>query len=620
MITDNRQLTTDTTDTTTLAAILRETRGCAPFPTRNERAAWDALRDQSVSHQIVEQAEHALREPTPVITASKYLAYFCDGERESYGIPADRRRERLALMTLAECLEARGRFLDAILDEAWAVCEQSTWVIPAHARDYPNQLADPAIPLIDLFSAITAFTLAETDYLLGDALHPAVRVRIRHEVARRSTEAFLARDDYPWLGKHGEHIHNWLPVCAGAAACAALYLEADIERLAVVLAKAIDGMQRYLGSFGADGACVEGVGYWETGFSYFTAFAHLLYERTAGRIDLFDNPHAKRIAAFPAQVALSPGQFVTFSDMNLGRRPQPALLHFLARRYDLPALAALDNDSPHQRTLTRRHPPEKLRDLFWYPVDVQPTYVTPALSAYLPDAQWLIARAMPSDPDGLVLAAKGGHNDEPHNHNDVGSFIVHWRGESLIADLGAGRYVRDYFDDQQRYTFLQTRSRGHSVPLVNECEQQAGAAFRATDIRHIVQTNSDTVEMHLGHAYPASADLSCLRRRITLYRSGEHGYVELSDQVAFRALSGMFESTLISFAPASEPQPGMIVVHGARGALIITYNVEQLQARIERISGVAFKRSAAQHVTRISVRLRHLVGGAKVTLRLTPLL
>jgi hypothetical protein len=260
-----------------------------------------------------------------------------------------------------------------------------------------------------------------------------------------------------------------------------------------------------------------------------------------------------------------------------------------------------------------------LRDLFWYPVDVQPAYVTPALSAYLPNAQWLIARVAPSDPDGLVLAAKGGHNDEPHNHNDIGSFIVHWRGESLIADLGAGRYVRDYFHDEQRYTFLQTRSRGHSVPLVNECEQQAGASFRATDIRHIVQTTSDTIEMHLSQAYPASADLSCLRRRITLYRSGEHGYVELSDQVTFRTLPGMLESALISFAPATEPQPGIILIHGTHGKLLITYNVEQLQAEIERISGVEFKRSVAQDVTRISVRLRRLAGGAKVTLRLTPL-
>lgn len=28
------------------------------------------------------------------------------------------------------------------------------------------------------------------------------------------------------------------------------------------------------------------------------------------------------------------------------------------------------------------------------------------------------------DPTDLVLAIKGGHNDESHNHNDVGSFLI----------------------------------------------------------------------------------------------------------------------------------------------------------------------------------------------------
>ena len=44
-----------------------------------------------------------------------------------------------------------------------------------------------------------------------------------------------------------------------------------------------------------------------------------------------------------------------------------------------------------------------------------------------------------------MLAAKGGHNGEMHNQNDVGNLIVHAFGESLVADLGRGRYTRAYF-------------------------------------------------------------------------------------------------------------------------------------------------------------------------------
>ena len=34
---------------------------------------------------------------------------------------------------------------------------------------------------------------------------------------------------------------------------------------------------------------------------------------------------------------------------------------------------------------------------------------------------WMVARYDPEDSQALVLAAKGGHNDEMHNQNDVGN-------------------------------------------------------------------------------------------------------------------------------------------------------------------------------------------------------
>ena len=56
-----------------------------------------------------------------------------------------------------------------------------------------------------------------------------------------------------------------------------------------------------------------------------------------------------------------------------------------------------------------------------------PTY------ALLPCAQWMICK----DQNGNGFAAKGGHNDENHNHNDIGHFLCVWQGELLLTDLGA---------------------------------------------------------------------------------------------------------------------------------------------------------------------------------------
>ena len=52
---------------------------------------------------------------------------------------------------------------------------------------------------------------------------------------------------------------------------------------------------------------------------------------------------------------------------------------------------------------------------------------------FLKDAQWCILRGK----DNTALVAKGGNNDEPHNHNDVGSFLYLADGEALLEDLGS---------------------------------------------------------------------------------------------------------------------------------------------------------------------------------------
>jgi len=601
----------------TLADLLRDAKGRPPLPTRAEREPWERLHGARVPQKVLALAEEALKSPPPPLYVTDYLAFRRSGQREPWEGPVDARRDRLVHMVLGECLEAKGRFLDAILNEAWAICEESTWVVSAHAGEYPHGLPDVTYPLIDLWSAMTAFQLAETDYLLGEALHPALRARVRLEVRRRSTEAFLARDDFRWLGKGRKSAPNWTPVCAGGTACAALYLEEDLDTLAAVLAKALAAMQDYLATFAPDGACAEGVAYWEKGFGYFTMFADLLAARTEGKLELFDAPHVRRVAAFPPQVELSPGCFAPFSDTGLARKPQWALLHYLAERLRLPELAALDYEGAAARRLTTRYPPEKVRDLFWYPQGYVPRRIPPPASSYFADIQWLVARADPHDPDSLVLAAKAGHNGEPHNHNDVGSFIVHYRSETLLAELGAGRYTRDYFRPETRYTFLPNRSLGHSVPLVNGCEQGTGARFRAQEVRHFTSEDEEGLESDLTAAYPPEAGLEHLERRVTLTRSPLPSSVTFVDTARFKGVPNGFEGILISFAAAQEVRPGVLRLEGTKSALLIHYDPDELKVSLEVVPKVDL-RAGPRDVTRLRFAPKSLAQEVRVALHFIP--
>ncbi|GAB4428355.1 MAG: heparinase II/III family protein [Chloroflexi bacterium OHK40] len=601
-----------------LAATLRATREPFPFPARAERARWSARAGTPLGHEICARAEAELTEPTPPLPASAFLAFQRSGAREPFEKPHVRRRTRLILFALAECLQGQGRFLDAALNELWAICEESSWVVPAHAAEYPLGLPDPEVPLIDLYSAITAATVAEVDYLLGDALHPAVRARLRAEVERRSTRPFLSRDDYPWLGYGPKPINNWMPVCAGGTAIAALYLEHDLDRLAAVLARALAGIERYLATFGDDGGTPEGIGYWEKGIFFVAAFGELLAARTAGHVDLLAHPRMPRIARFPARVALSPGVYAPFSDTGLDRRPQPALLHFLARRYGLPELAALADEDPTARALTRRGPAEKLRDLFWYPDRQEPLpQARPPAADLLADIQWFVARANPANPNGLVLAAKGGHNAEPHNQNDVGSFVIHWRGESLLADLGAMRYTRDTFRGATRYTLLANRSLGHSVPLVNNHEQVAGPGG-ARWARWEHAPTSETFALDLAPAYPPAAGLAMLERRITLCRDTPDGAVELCDCARFHADPGRLASVLISLACVRPDAPGQLILEGERGRLLIVFDAAELELCIETLRDVDL-RDGPRTVTRVTLAHRVPAHELAIALRFLPL-
>ena len=142
--------------------------------------------------------------------------------------------------------------------------------------------------------------------------------------------------------------------------------------------------------------------------------------------------------------------------------------------------------------------------------------------------QWMIARYDPADPDALVVAVKGGHNDEMHNQNDVGNLIVHYRQTSPVADIGRGRYTRQYFSDGRYEVFVNT-SLAHSVPVVTGCPQPPGEQYAAQVLEHHADKSSDRLRLDLTRAYPPEADLASLARTVTLHRDAPHGWVELVD-------------------------------------------------------------------------------------------
>ena len=197
---------------------------------------------------------------------------------------------------------------------------------------------------------------------------------------------------------------------------------------------------------------------------------------------------------------------------------------------------------------------------------------------------WMIARYDPTDPEALVLAAKGGHNGEMHNQNDVGTVIVHVNGESVIADVGRGRYTRAYFGPE-RYEHFVNSSLGHSVPVPNGQAQVPGREHGAVLLEHRADGAVDRLALEIKGAYPPEADLASLRRAVALHRDPPGGWVELVDEVRFAARPGTLESVLITFGQA-EIGATAVMLYGERGALRVLYDPDVVTPRVEVVEDV----------------------------------
>jgi hypothetical protein len=500
---------------------------------RADLAAW---RETDRVRAVLAETAPLLRDldAIPTTSYSRYRAFARTGAREPYETPYYRKREQLHAAAL-HLLLGHETYHDAVHDYLWSICEETTWVVPAHAR------------VIDLMAAETAFGLAEIVGLLGPALDAEVRYRVREEIARRVFTPFLhSAYDLRWFNGSD----NWNGVCAGAIGGALLYLESDPARLASGLALVLESLRTFVAtSFADDGSTTEGVGYWNYGLTYVIIFAELLRGRTAGAIDLLAAPRLRRIAAFPPAMLLTAGHFASFADASETIAFNPGLLaRFADRTSETELLSILGPNSQIQPAgssgLSRT-----LRDLLWWDGD---QHATSALGdALLPDNG--LARLTASTGTGapIALAIKAGHNDEHHNHNDVGSFILHIAGETFLTDPGPGHYARDYFNER-RYESPFANSGGHSVPVIGGQLQGTGRAFCGQlQVAAGVIASAKSATVDFASAYPV-ATLTTARRTIILATPNAAGTIAtLHDQFAFSDEGESIDEVLISWLPIS---------------------------------------------------------------------
>ena len=109
--------------------------------------------------------------------------------------------------------------------------------------------------------------------------------------------------------------------------------------------------------------------------------------------------------------------------------------------------------------------------------------------AWLDGIQVMTARCAEGTTKGFFVAAKGGHNAESHNHNDVGNFIVYRDGRPILIDAGVETYSRKTFSSQ-RYEIWTMQSAYHNLPTIDGVMQSPGRQFAAREVRYEAERRS----------------------------------------------------------------------------------------------------------------------------------
>ena len=568
-----------------------------PWPWCNERQPWENLPPQ-IRRDLVANGEQHLGHAWPDLPATLFLEYAREGNRSRYEHEHFARRTALTDLIIAECVEGQGRFLDDIANGVWAICEESFWGVPAHvgAQKAGSGLPDPREPIVDLFAAETGESLAWTYYLLGEQLDhvsPMLRKRIQYEIDRRILTPCLERDDFGWMGFGGGRVNNWNPWCNSNWLACTLLVEPDKSRRSKAVAKIVRSLDHFLDAYADDGGCDEGPGYWSrAGASLFDCL-ELLHSATNGGINVYDRPLVKEIGRYIYRVHIADDYFVNFADASAQAGPPGELVYRYGKRIGDERLTAF---GAYLWTRSRgdgtgfagrggytvgRYLPSIFHAT---ELAAAPGKAPLPRDAWLDGIQVMIARCQEGTTEGFFVAAKGGHNAESHNHNDVGNFIVYRDGRPILIDIGVETYSRKTFSSQ-RYEIWTMESAYHNLPTIDGVMQSPGREFTAKNVRYDADEGHAQLQLDIAGTYPPQANLQSWTRTIRLHRGTG---IVITEEYALKEPANEITLSLMTPCKVQVQKDGRLLLEAADGAepaaaVQVLYDSGKLKAVLETI-------------------------------------
>ncbi|MCE5249462.1 heparinase II/III family protein [bacterium] len=451
-------------------------------------------------------------------TRAGWSEYDKDGKYASYYYAA---RSNAFDLAFAYQITGDEKYARKAFEFADAFCDLTTWTQRPHefpviySRIMPWNVPDDQVNFsFDHINGDSGRIMAAVYDWLYPALDEAQRDRIRGALIEKVITRVRGDYEYHWWAV--AYRCNWCGVCNSGVGLAGLALLTEDPQLTDVVAESYNRIDKMLNELGVDGGWQEGGGYWNYGVHTSAFFADALKRLTNGKYDLFQNERLRNNPVSFAVYISVPGKgSLNFEDSGGGRMGDSYFINKLATETKNGMAAWYRNEFYKNG--------DDIFDIVW----PRPTVVKPVppdkSSIHFRTIDWWVMRSDFDNPENVMVAGKAGKNDDPHHgHLDIGHFIVSWRGQYYIRDIGSGSYDEKYFDDV-RWDYPQASSVGHNVVFVNGEKQLPGKMrkkpynydiggkvleFRTTEKR-------DYVIMDPTNAYPKK-EMKSWRRHIIL--------------------------------------------------------------------------------------------------------
>ena len=346
-----------------------------------------------------------------------------------------------------------------------AFCDLTTWTQRAHefpiiySRIMPWNVPDDQVNFnFDHYNGDSGRMMAAVYDWLYPALNQAQRDRIRGALLEKVVTP--VRGDYEFHWWATAYRCNWCGVCNSGVGLTGLALLKEHPQLTDIVAESYNRINSMFNELGVDGGWQEGGGYWNYGVHTSSFFADALKRATKGKYNLFKN---KRLfdnpVTFPLYISLPGDRSLNFEDSKGS--------HIIGSSHLINKLAletGNENAAWYRNNFFEEG--DHIFDIIW----PRPQFSgSPPQnpSIHFRTLDWWVMRSDFHDSDKVVVAGKAGMNDDPHHgHLDIGHFVIYWKNEYFIRDLGMNGYDEKYFDEL-RFEYPEANSEGHNTIIVN---------------------------------------------------------------------------------------------------------------------------------------------------------